>query len=317
MEPNTMLPPEALCKGYGLRDEALDELLMTGDAREVTLQYRSAIKTVQEALSSDTRIRIIALADDEEQRLSSHLAWLPLWSNRDTCVLIADPFEPLCRYDLDYLIPLGFAEHFACATARYPYYLPATSPVQLWPSYLDCRLISLPIAQFPHSVSSQDSDEERESTMFALILEVLQRLRATGGDHLLIEHQLTGGVVYNHVTRLFEVALAELPTAESPWLLSFVLIDAARSVATLANTDFLTWMGFTSLADHARERLHEFEPLAAMVKPNWRILDEFDHLCQSFASVRPQLLRDPSATNALLGDLLRHAGITSGEDRTC
>lgn len=55
-------------------DEALDELLMTTGAREVTLHYRSGIKVVQDAFSSDTRIRIIALPDDEEQLLSSHLA---------------------------------------------------------------------------------------------------------------------------------------------------------------------------------------------------------------------------------------------------
>jgi hypothetical protein len=134
------------------------------------------------------------------------------------------------------------------------------------------------------------------------------------GDQLLIEHQLTGGVAYNHITRLFEMALPELPTADSPWLLSFVLIDAARSVATLASIDFLTWAGFTRLSDHARERLRELEALAAIVKPNWRIVAEFQHLCQSFTRVHHGLLRDPSATSILLGDLLRHAGITSEED---
>jgi len=316
MEPNTMLPPDALCKGYGLRDEALDELLMTTGAREVTLQYRSGIKAVQDAFSSDTRIRIIALPDDEEQLLAAHLAWLPLWSNRDTCVLIADPLEPLCRHDLDYLVPLGFAEHFAHANAHYPYYLPATSPSQLSPPYLDCQPIRLPLMQPTDATCSSDLEDEEGPTMFALILEVLLRLRAMAADHLLIEHQLTNGVVYNHATRLFEMTLPELPTPESPWLLSFVLIDAARSVATLANTDYLTWMGFTSLVNHARERLREFESFAGMLRPGWRLADEFDHLCQSLASVRPQLLRDSSATSVLLSDLLRHAGIGFGEDKT-
>jgi hypothetical protein len=316
MEPNTMLPPDALCKGYGLRDEALDELLMTTGAREVTLQYRSGIKVVQDAFSSDIRIRIIALPDDEEQLLASHLAWLPLWSNRDTCVLIADPLEPLCRHDLDYLVPLGFAEHFAHANARYPYYLPATSPSQLSPPYLDCQRIRLPSMQSTGATCSPDSEDDEGPTMFAVLLEVLLRLRAMVADHLLIEHQLTNGVVYNHATRLFEMALPELPTPQSPWLLSFALIDAARSVATLANTDYLTWTGFTSLVNHARERLREFEPLAGMLRPSWRLADEFDHLCQSLASVRPQLLRDPSVTSGLLADLLRHAGIDLSEDKT-
>jgi len=316
MEPNITLPPDALCKGYGLRDEALDELLMTTRAREVTLQYRPGIKVVQDAFSSDTRIRIIALPDDEEQLLASHLAWLPLWSNRDTCVLIADPLESLCRHDLDYLVPLGFAEHFAHANARYPYYLPATSPSQLSPPYLDCQPIRLPLMQPTSATCSPDSEDEDGPRMSALILEVLLRLRAMVADQLLIEHQLTNGVVYNHATRLFEMALPELPTPESPWLLSFVLIDAARSVTTLANTDYLTCMGFTSLVNHARERLREFESIAGMLRPGWCLADEFDHLCQILASVRPQLLRDPSATSVLLSHLFRHAGIDFDEDQT-
>ena len=83
MEPSTLLPLDGLSEGYGLRDDALDQLLMTSGYREVTIQYRAAIKTIQEAFSTDSRIRIIALPLDEDQDpLWPHLAWMPLWSNR-------------------------------------------------------------------------------------------------------------------------------------------------------------------------------------------------------------------------------------------
>ena len=47
MEPSTLLPIDGLSEGYGLRDDALDQLLMTTGYREITLQYRSAIKRIQ------------------------------------------------------------------------------------------------------------------------------------------------------------------------------------------------------------------------------------------------------------------------------
>ena len=64
MEPSTLLPPDGLLEGYSLHDEGLGQLLMTTGYREVTQQYRPAIQSVQEAFTSDLRIRIISLPID-------------------------------------------------------------------------------------------------------------------------------------------------------------------------------------------------------------------------------------------------------------
>ena len=208
----------------------------------------------------------------------------------------------------------GVGRTHANTNARNPYCLPSTAPSQLSPPYLDCQPIELPVAQSTSARYFSESEDDPEPTTFALFLELLERLRAMVGDHLLIEHHLVNGVVYNHATRLFEMALPELPVPQSPWLVSFALIDAARSAATLANTDFLTWVGFASLVNHARERLREIEPLAGTPQRNWRLAERFDDLCHRLADVRPQLLRDPNATGVFLNDLLRYAGIGSTED---
>ena len=310
MEPSTLLPLDGLSEGYGLRDDALDQLLMTSGYREVTMQYRAAIKTIQEAFSTDSRIRIIALPLDEDQDpLWPHLAWMPLWSNRDTCVLVADPLESPCHHDRDYLIPLGFAQHYTHVFDEYPYYLPKTTPNMLWPSYLNCQ----PVRVTPDYVLDSKvphQPEDSDPTVYSMTLEAIQRLRAYVADHQLIGHDFTTGVAYHHMTYLYELPLPSYPdAASSPWLLSFLLIDAARAVNTLGKTNYLTWSGLRGIVDHARTCIQEFDQLIGKVSSSAAFSTKFDSLRELFIPLKPETLRNPIDTNSLLCQMLEAAGI--------
>ena len=310
MEPSTLLPLDGLSEGYGLRDDALDQLLMTTGYREVTLQYRSAIQNIQDAFCSDMRLRIISMPfDDEEDPLWPHMAWMPLWSNRDTCVLVADPLHPPSRHDIDYLIPLGFAQHFAHSEEDYPYYMPVTAPEMILPQYLECHPIQLsPIhvlnPQIPHD------PKDRDPTIFSLTLEAIFRLRAYIADQVLIDRGYKTGVVYQHTTLLYELPLPVYSeVTESPWSLSFLLMDAARAIITLGQTDYLTWTGLHNLMDHARSRLRELDLLVGNVPPNPTFIEQFDQIHQQFTTLHRSLLRTPSETNQFIFELFEKAGI--------
>ncbi len=311
MEPSTFLPMDGLKEGYGLRDDALDEMLMTSGYREITLQYQSAIKMIQEAFCSDKRLRIIALPTDEEpDPLWPHLAWMPLWSNRDTCVLVADPLEQPCQHDLDYLIPLGFAQHYAHVCEDYPYYLPKTTPDLLWPPYLSGQIIDL----FPKKILNSgipSEPDDSDPTVFSLTLEAILRLRAYLADHLLIERGFTIGVAYHHTTLLYELPTAtNSETFDSPWLFSFLLIDAARAVNVLEKVHYLTLGGLQNLIDHARNRIQEFDQIVGKVTT---FTTQFDLAKQCFAAFPPTMLHNPLDTNIFICELLEKVGIFQDE----
>jgi hypothetical protein len=310
MEPSTLLPLEGLSEGYGLRDDALDQMLMTTGYREVTLQYRSAIKRVQDAFCSDMRVRIISMPfDEEEDPLWPHMAWMPLWSNRDTCVLVADPLHTPSRHDIDYRIPMGFAQHFTHTVEEYPYYMPANTPEMVLPQYLECHPIRLfPMyvlnPQIPHEVDDTDP------TIFALTLETIIRLRTYIADQLLIERGYATGVTYQYTTLLYELPLPAYPEmVESPWSLSFLLMDMARAIITLDHTDYLTWPGLHNLIDNARSRLRDLDLLVGKLPPKSTFLKQFDELHQYCTSLHCSLLRVPTETNKFIFNLLEKAGI--------
>jgi hypothetical protein len=310
MEPSTLLPLDGLTEGYGLCDEALDQMLITSEYREMTIQYRPAITKVQEAFCCDKRLRIISFPPNEnEDPLWPHMAWMPLWSNRDTCVLIADPLEPPNRHDLDYLIPLGFAQHSAHVTEGFPYYLPKTTPEILWPQYLDCHPIQLsPLHALNPKVPNQS--EESEPTVFALTLEAILRLRAYIADHLLIDRDFCTGVAYQHATILYELPLPAYPDATtSQWLLSFLLIDAAQAAVTLGKTDYFTWTGLRSMIDRARQRLGDLDHLLGNIQSMPTLTKQFDQIHGCFTTLHPSNLRDPSDTNQFICELLTTADI--------
>lgn len=308
MEPSTLVPPDGLSEGYGLRDDALDQLLMTSSYREVTLHYRPTIKAIQDAFCSDTRLRIISLPFDEDQDPPwPHMAWIPLWSNHDTCVLVADPLEPPCRHNHDYLLPLGFAQHYAFTRANYPYYLPQITPEMFWPKYLNCQPIYLVNSQ-PLSPGISQNPADPSSTLFSFMLETLLRIRTHIADYHLIEHGYSLGVVYNHLTLLYELPLPHYPdVADAPWLLSFLLIDAARAITTLRMTDFLTWNGLKHLIDKTRNRLTEVDQFLGMKTQNF--VDKFDELQRCFTLLHPSNLRDSTNANQFTNNLLHRAGI--------
>jgi hypothetical protein len=310
MEPNTLLPLDGLSEGYGLRDDALDQLLMTTGYREVTFQYRPAIKIIQKAFCCDTRLRIIALPLDEDQDpLWPHMAWMPLWSNRDSCVLVADPLEQSCRHDTEYSIPLGFAQYYAHTVENYPYYLPGTTPEMLWPKYLENQPIQLSAAyvlnpKVPHQIDDSDP------TFFSITLEAILRLRAHIADHLLVERGFASGVTYQHLTILYELPLPAYPdAAHSPWLLSFLLIDAARAVLTLRNSKYLAFTGFRNLVDQARTRLQELDRRVGKIDSQSTLVSKFDLVSQCFASLQPATLRNPSKTIQFICELLERVGL--------
>lgn len=316
MEPSTILPPTSLCEGYGLEDESLDRLLMTTGYREVSLHYRPAIETVQTAFNSVTRIRIIALPlSQSETATSPHLAWVPLWSNKDTCTLIANPCELPSRHDDTYLIPRGFAEHFAHTVAGYPYFMPSSTPDQFWPSYLDCQPISPASTQPITNMSSHSSDKDQDATIFAILLETLIRLRGYVADHLLIEQGFINGVAYHHNTLLYELPIPDFAaTPDAYFHLSFLLLDAARAVTTLSRADYLTQKGLANLIGHTRTQLCKLDHLVSALKPGFFVSQQFDKLYDYFRKLHTHSFHDPLATCKALGELLRYAGIPLESD---
>ncbi|MFX1317989.1 MAG: hypothetical protein ACFE9D_00960 [Promethearchaeota archaeon] len=316
MEPSTLLPLEGISEGYGLRDDALDQMLMTTGYREVTLQYRAAVKHIQDVFCTDIRLRIVSMSydDEEEDPLWPHMAWMPLWSNRDTCVLVADPLKPPSHHDSNYLLPLGFAQFFAHAQEEYPYYMPLSTPDMLLPQYLECQLIRLtPMMalnpQIPHE------SEDSEPTIFSLVLETIFRLRAFLGDQVLIERGFTTGVAYQHTSLLYELPLPAYPEViETRWSLPFLLMDAARAILTLGQTDYLTFTGLQNLTNHARNRLNELDLLVGNVSPNPTFVSLFDNIRHHFTGLHKSYLRDPSETNVFVYELLEKAEIFQQEE---
>ncbi len=316
MEPSTILPPTSLHEGYGLEDESLDQLLMTTGYCEVSLHYRPAIEAVQAAFNSVTRLRIIALPlSESETATSPHLAWVPLWSNKDTCTLITNPCELPSRHDDAYLIPRGFAEHYAHTIASYPYYMPSSTPDQYWPCYLDCQPITPASTQPITSGLSHASNKDTDATIFAILLEALIRLRGYAADHLLIEQGFANGVTYHHNTLLYELPIPDFAaTPDAIFHLSFLLLDAAQAVTTISRTDLLTQRGLTNLTGQTRTQLVKLDHIVSALKPGFRVVQQFDRLCTYFTRLHPNALRDPLNTCKALGTLLRHAGILPESD---
>lgn len=314
MEPSTLLPPDGLSEGYGLRDEALDQLLMSTGYREVTINYFPAIKAVQQRFSTDTRIRIIALPLEEDQGpLWPHMAWMPLWSNSDTCVLVADPLETPCHHDLDYLIPLAFSKYYVLTSKDYPYYLPNTTPSMLWPSYLNCQPVRI-TPEYMLSPTVPHQPEDSEPTVYSIALEAIIRIQAYIADHVLIERGYTTGVVYHHTSCLFELPFPSFPeVVSSPWLFSFLLIDAARAVNTLGKTDYLTWAGLRSIIDHARTRIYELDQMNGFVSSPSSFTSKFDELREWFIPLEPEDFQNPMDANGLFCQMLTKAGILQDE----
>jgi hypothetical protein len=315
MEPSTLLPLEGVSEGYGLRDEALDQMLMTSGYREVSVQYRSAIKRVQDAFYTDMRLRIVSMpSDDEEDPLWPHMAWMPLWSNRDTCVLVADPLRTASRHDLDYLLPMGFAQFYAHVAEEFPYYMPVSTPDMLLPQYLECQPIRLSPMYVLNPRVPQESDDS-EPTIFSLTLETIFRLRAFLGDQLLLERGFVNGVAFQHTSLLYELPLPGYPEAiEARWSLSFLLMDVARAFLTLGQTDYLTYPGIQSLTDHARNRLKELDLLVGNIPPKPTYIKQFDDIKNHFTGLHQSYLRDPSETNEFIYELLERAELFQRED---
>jgi hypothetical protein len=284
---------------------------MTTGYREVSLHYRPTIEYVQTAFNSVTRIRIIALPlSESETATSPHLAWVPLWSNKDTCTLIANPVELPSRHDDTYLIPRGFAEHFAHTVASYPYFMPSSTPDQFWPSYLDCQPISPTSTQPLTNISSLTSDKDHEATMFAILLETLIRLRGYVADHLLIEQGFNNGVAYHHNTLLYELPIPDFAaTRDAYYHLSFLLLDTARAVTTLSRADYLTPRGLASITSHTRTQLSKLDHMVSALKPGFLVSQQFDKMHAYFRRLHPSAFRDPVTTCKALGELLRFAGI--------
>ncbi len=107
-----------------------------------------------------------------------------------------------------------------------------------------------------------------------------------------------------------------IPTevANSQLALSFLLLDTARAIVTVGETDYLTWTGLHNLVDHARQRLRELDLLLGNVTPNHTFLDKFDHIHQHFTCLYPSLLRVPDETNQFIFELLEKTGLFHKED---
>ena len=251
--------------------------------------------------------------DEEEDPLWPHMAWMPLWSNRDTCVLVADPLHVPSRHDIDYFIPLGFAQYFAHIEEDYPYYMPISAPEIVLPKYLECHPIRLTPMYALNPRIPHDPDDS-DPTVFSLTLEAIFRLRAFIADHLLIDRGFANGVAYQHTTLLYELPLPTHPEVEeSTWSLAFLLMDTARAIITLGLTDYLTWTGLHNLINHARSRLRELDHLVGNVSPNPTFLNQFDQIHQYFTTLHPSLIRSPTEANTFLFELLEKAGIFQEE----
>jgi hypothetical protein len=224
-------------------------------------------------------------------------------------VLVADPLAPPCRHDLDYSIPLGFAQHYAHTIEGYTYYLPGTTPKMLWPKYLNNHPIRLSTAyvlnpKIPHQLDDSDP------TVFAITLEAILRLRAYLADNLLIERGFSMGVTYQHTNLLYELPLPAYPeAAQSPWLISFLLIDAARAVNTLGKTRFLTFEGLRSLIGHARTRLQDLDHLVGKAPSETTFVSKFDKAYRCFSALQTAKLRKPDEVNQFICDLLEKIGL--------
>lgn len=305
-----MLPLDGVCEGYGLRDDALDQMLITTGYRDITLDYRSAIRNIQDAFCSDMRLRVISMPfEEDEEPLWPHMAWMPLWSNRDTCVLVADPLRSPSRHDIDYFIPMGFAQHFAHAVADYPYYMPINSPEMILPKYLECYPIH-PSPMYALDPNIPHNPSDNDPTIFSITLETIIRLRAFIADKLLIDRGFVTGVAYQHATLLYELPLPLYPEiTDSVWSLSFLFMDIARAIMTLGHTDHLTWIGLHNLIDQARIRIRELDLLVGTGALNQTFLDMFDEIHQQFMCLQPAILQAPDEANHFIGELLEKCGI--------
>jgi hypothetical protein len=288
---------------------------MTSGYRDVTLQYRPAIKRVQDAFYTDMRLRIVSMpSEEEEDPLWPHMAWMPLWSNRDTCVLVIDPLRPVSRHDLNYLLPMGFAQFYAHVGEEFPYYMPVSTPEVLLPQYLECQ----PIRLSPMSVLNPrvpHEPEDSEPTIFSLTLETIFRLRGFLGDQLLLERKFITEVAFQHISLLYELPLPGYPEViEASWSLSFLLMDIARAILTLGQTDYLTYVGLQNLTNHARNRLRELDLLVGNLPPDPTYVNRFENIQHHFTGLHQSYLRDPSETNEFIYELLERAELFQSDD---
>ncbi len=109
---------------------------------------------------------------------------------------------------------------------------------------------------------------------------------------------------------LYELPLPAYPdAAQSPWLLSFLLIDAARAVLTLGKLNYLTFAGLRSLVDQARIRLQELDRHVEKIHSQATLVSRFDLAIRCFSSLQLFQLRKPSETNQFVCELLEKVRI--------
>lgn len=138
-------------KGYGLREEDLNEIIIIERLNDISRKFSESIQRIQEKLNSKTKIRMVEFNElsgtgPESKhwfniliQAQRHIFYSYLHSNKDCCVLFYYAgYKPKKGYKLfnERILPHEFAHHYQWASLEFPILLPKGTPEEYLPQFI-------------------------------------------------------------------------------------------------------------------------------------------------------------------------------------
>lgn len=123
-------------KGFGLREEDLNEVIIRENLKDISIKYSKAIQIVQKKFCSDINIRIMEFGwlsgitnfwkifFKLQIQINHQIFYYPIFSNRDCCVILCYSGLDTNRELIEELLPHEFAHHFQLVSEDFPCYIP-------------------------------------------------------------------------------------------------------------------------------------------------------------------------------------------------
>lgn len=135
-------------KGYGLREEDLNEIIEMERLKDVSKRFSGPIQRIQRKFNSKTKIRIIEFNELSGANVESedwfrrridgqrHIFFSHINSNKDCCVLfLYSGFDAKQKLFSERILPHEFAHHYQWVSENFPCFLPKSTPKEFLPQF--------------------------------------------------------------------------------------------------------------------------------------------------------------------------------------
>lgn len=189
-------------KGYGLREEDLNEILVMERLNEISKRFSGVIQRIQEKFNSKAKIRIIEFNELSGSSRDSrfwfggliggqrHLFYSHLHSNKDCCVIFYYAgFVVNSKLLNKRFLPHEFAHHYQLASQRVPAFLPKGTPKELVPQFANYCEIG------PKEGAVYIDDALLDTRPIVTIKDFSERIADFVCERILLEKGFVGGIL--------------------------------------------------------------------------------------------------------------------------